>query len=352
MVRFVPMPPYPATVLIASPLEDELVARLRGLAPERLQVLHDKSLLPTPRFPNDHKGAPFQRSPQLQARWQAMLTRTTILFDLPAPEDMPFLSRLAWVQTTSTGVGPAVARLGLDRLGILVTTARGVHAGPLAEWVFMALLSHLRGLDHLRAEQAYRRWERFCGDDLAGRTMLLIGAGDLARGCARVARALDMQVIAVARDPGRGRAHDALFDTVMHPGELHVALGLADAVVMTAPHTPQTERMLDAGAFAAMKRGAMFVNIGRGATVDHPALAAALQSGQLGFAALDVTDPEPLPPEHSLWSMPNVLISPHSASTVLRENARITQIFVHNLGCWLDGRHAEMRNVLDTRLMY
>ena len=342
----------PAILLIASPLEDEHVAGFRALAPDRLQVLHDKALLPTPRFPSDHKGGPFQRTPQQQARWQAMLARATILFDLPAMEDMPFLSRLAWVQTTSTGVGPAVTRLGLDRLGVLVTTARGVHAGPLAEWVFMALLSHLRGLEHLRTEQAYRRWERFCGEDLAGRTLVLIGAGDLARGCARAARAFDMRVVAVARDPARARAHDALFDAVMPAGELHVALGMADAVVMTAPHTPETERMMDQVAFAAMRRGAMFVNIGRGPTVDHEALVEAVQSGQVGFAALDVTDPEPLPPESHLWSLPNVLISPHSASTVRRENARITKIFVQNLGCWLDGRHSEMVNVLDTRLMY
>ena len=342
----------PAILLIASPLEDEHVARLRALAPDRLQVLHDKNLLPVPRFANDHRGGPFQRTPQQQARWQAMLARATILFDMPAQEDMPFLSRLAWIQTTSTGVGPAVARLGLDRLGILVTTARGVHAGPLAEWVFMALLSHLRGLDHLKTEQAYRRWERFCGEDLAGRTLVLIGAGDLARGCARAARAFDMRVLAVARDPARARPHDALFEGILPPSELRVALAMADAVVMTVPHTPQTERMMDAAAFAALRRGAMFVNIGRGQTVDTGALLAALQSGQVGFAALDVTDPEPLPPEHPLWSMPNVLISPHSASTVRRENARIVQILIQNLACWLEGRHAEMQNVLDTRLMY
>ena len=79
---------------------------------------------------------------------------------------------------------------------------------------------------------------------------------------------------------------------------------------------------------------------------------AALQSGAVSFAGLDVTEPEPLPADSPLWAMPNVLISPHSASTVRRENARITAIFVHNLQCWLDGRHSEMRNVLDTRLMY
>ena len=346
------MAPTPSILLIASPLEDEHVARIRALAPDHLQVLHDKTLLPTPRFPSDHKGGPFQRTPQQQARWQAMLTRATILFDLPAQADLPFLSRLAWIQTTSTGVGPAVARLGLDRQGILITTARGVHAGPLAEWAFMALLSHMRGLDHLKTEQAYRRWERHSGEDLAGRTLVLIGAGDLARGCARVARAFDMRVVAVARDPERARPHNALFDAIIPTKELHVALGMADALIMTAPETPQTLGMLDAAAFAATKPGALFINIGRGSTVVTDALIHALQSGQLGFAALDVTDPEPLPPDHKLWSMANVLISPHSASTVRRENARITQIFVHNLTCWIEGRRGDMRNILDTRLMY
>ncbi len=342
----------PQILLVASPLEEEHVARIRALAPDRLQVLHDRTLLPTPRFPSDHKGTPFQRTLQQQTRWQGMLVRANILFDLPDAADLPYLSRLAWVQTTSTGVGPAVARLGLDRSGVLVTTARGVHAGPLAEWTFMAILSHLRGLDHLKTEQAYQRWERYAGDDLAGRTLVLLGAGDLARGCARVARAFDMRVVAVARDPARARPHNALFDAVIPAGELHVALGMADHLVMTVPHTPATERMLDAAAFAAFKPGATFVNIGRGQTVDHDALIAALERKQVAFAALDVTDPEPLPPDHRLWSLPNVLISPHSASTVQRENARITQIFVHNLTCWLEGRRGDMTNILDTRLMY
>ncbi|MDT7950647.1 MAG: D-2-hydroxyacid dehydrogenase [Acetobacteraceae bacterium] len=344
----------PATiVLIASPLEDELVARIRSLAPERLLVLHDPLLLPPPRFIGDHGGDPtFQRTPEQQGRWQGMLARATILFDLPAPGDLPHLSRLAWVQATSTGVGPRVARLGLDKLGILVTTARGVHAGPLAEWVFMALLTHLRGYDRRRAEQAERRWERHAGEDLAGRTMVLIGAGDLARGCARVAKAFDMRVIAVARDPDRNRPHAALFDAVMPASELPLALGMADAVVMTAPHTPETERMLDARAFGEMRPGVMFVNIGRGQTIDHAALIEALRSGHVAFAALDVTDPEPLPPDDPLWAMPNVFISPHSASTVHRENARITEVFCYNLACWLEGRRTDMRNVLDTQLMY
>ena len=340
------------TIVIASPLEAVHAEALRALAPDRLEVLHEPALLPPPRYVADHKGAPFTRTAAQEQTWRALLARADILWDFPPAELLDAMPRLRWIQATSTGVGPAAARMRLGERGIAVTTARGVHAGPLAEWVFMALLQHARGLDHLRREQQARRWTRFCGEDLAGRTLLLIGAGDLARGCARIGRAMDMRVVALARNPDRERAHAALFDAVMPVSALHEALGEADAVVVTVPHTPETEGMFDAAAFAAMRPGAAFVNIGRGAVVDQAALCAALQSGQVGFAALDVTEPEPLPPEDPLWSMPNVLISPHSASTVSRENARILAIFRENLLCWLDGRPEAMRNLLAPGALY
>jgi phosphoglycerate dehydrogenase-like enzyme len=110
--------------------------------------------------------------------------------------------------------------------------------------------------------------------------------------------------------------------------------------------------MIDATAFAAMRKGSAFVNIARGQVVDEDALIANLQTGHIGFAALDVATVEPLPAESPLWDMPNVLISPHSASTVASENAKITDIFCHNLAAYLDGRLDEMKNVLNKELMY
>ncbi|MBO1077837.1 D-2-hydroxyacid dehydrogenase [Roseomonas haemaphysalidis] len=340
------------TVVIASPLEAGHVDRLRALAPDRLDVLFEPSLLPPVRYVADHKGAPFTRDAAQQQAWQALLARADILWDFPPADLLDIMPRLRWIQATSTGVGPTAAKLRLAEHGITVTTARGVHAGPLAEWVFMALLQHVRGLDHLRREQAAHRWTRYCGEDLAGRRLLLIGAGDLARGCARIGKAMDMEVVALARRPERERGHAALFDRVAPVSDLLDELRQADAVVVTVPQTPETEGMFNAAAFAAMRPGAAFVNIGRGAVVDQPALCAALQRGQVGFAALDVTEPEPLPPEDPLWSMPNVLISPHSASTVSRENARITAIFIDNLRCWLDGRPQAMRNILEPGQLY
>jgi phosphoglycerate dehydrogenase-like enzyme len=337
-------------LFVASPLDDETVAELRALDPA-LSVIHEKDLLPAPRFPADHKGDALTRTPAMQRRWHDAMAAADIFWDLPAPEDLPHIPLLRWVQTTSTGVGPAVAQLGLDAR-VLVTTARGVHARPLAEFAFMALLAHFRGLSHLQAEQQAHRWTRGCASEIAGRTLVILGAGDLARGCAKLARALDMRVVAIARDPARTRAHAALFDEVLPAAALHAALRRADALVVTVPGIPQTVGMIDAAALACLPRGAALVNIGRGTVVDETALIAALRAGQVGYAALDVTAVEPLPPDSPLWDMPNVLISPHSASTVAAENRRIVAIFARNLARWQAGRVDEMENVLDRALLY
>lgn len=341
-----------AAILISSPLEEEHVARIRAFDPNRLEVLYEPLLLPQTRYANDHKGAPLQRDAEQARRWDALVRRATISWDIPSAEDLAKMDRLRWIQATSTGVGQQIRRLGLHHRDIVVTTARGSHAQPLAEFVFMALLAHWRGLPHLMAEQRAHRWERYCQPPVAGRTMVILGAGDLARGSARIAKALDIHVIAVARDASKVRAHDDVFDEIVAPSALHGVLGRADAVVLTVPHTPQTERMIDAAAIAAMRPGIAFVNIARGQIVDEEALIAALRTGHVGFAALDVALVEPLPPDSPLWDMPNVLISPHSASTVFDENARIVDILLHNLGCWLGGRQGDMRNVLDKTLMY
>jgi phosphoglycerate dehydrogenase-like enzyme len=143
-----------------------------------------------------------------------------------------------------------------------------------------------------------------------------------------------------------------LFDAILGREDLHRALGLGDAVVVTVPHTAETERMIDAAAFAAMRPGAALVNIGRGQILDEQALIETLRAGHLGFAALDVATVEPLDPESPLWDMPNVLISPHSASTVTTENSKIVDIFRHNLRCYIEGRIGDMKNVLNKELLY
>jgi phosphoglycerate dehydrogenase-like enzyme len=341
------------TIFVASPLEPVHVETIRRVDPARLTIIHQPDILPPTRYVADHIGAPFQRNDEQARRWRDGLAAADILWDLPrSAADIACATRLKWVQTTSTGVGQLVRTLGLQNSDVLITTARGVHAGPLAEFVFMALLAHWRGLRHLDVEQKAHRWTRYCGEEVAGRTVVVVGAGDLARGVARLARALDMRVIAVAREPAKSRAHDALFDEVVPRSALHAALGRADATVVTVPHTPETEHFIDAATFAAMRPGSAFVNIARGQVVDQDALIVNLRSNHIGFAALDVATVEPLPAESPLWDLPNVLISPHSASTVTSENAKITAIFCRNLRAYLDGRRDAMINVLDKQRMY
>lgn len=340
-------------VFVTSPLEVENVDRIRAVDPDRIDVIFEPGLLPPTRYIADHRGGPFTRSPDQERRWRDALATADILWDLPsAAADVATAKRLKWIQTTSTGVGPSVKALGLQGSDILITTARGVHAGPLAEFVFMALLAHFRGLRKLDVEQQAHRWIRTCGTEVAGRTVTLLGAGDLARGVAKVARALDMRVVAIARHPEKERSTSHLFDAIYGLDDLHHALGEGDAVVVTVPHTAETEKMIDDAAFAAMRPGAALINIGRGQVLDEIALVKHLRSGQVGFAGLDVATVEPLAPDSPLWDMPNVLISPHSASTVTTENAKITDIFVHNLRCYLDGRIDGMKNILDKVLLY
>lgn len=345
------------TLFITSPLEAEHVERIRAVDPARLEVIYEPDLYPPTRYIADHKGGPFTRTAEQTSRWRAALGRADILWDCPQPPadgpgDIVYAKRLKWVQTTSSGVGQLIKKLGLDRTDVIVTTARGVHSGPLAEWVFMALLMHFRKARFLEEEQRAHRWVRYCDEEVAGRTLLTLGAGDLARGVAKIGRALDMRILAVTRSPEKKRPHASLFDEIHGVSELRRLLPLADAIVLTLPDTSETINMVDASAIAAMRPGCAVVNIGRGNTVDETAMIEALRRGHIGFAALDVATIEPLPPTSPLWDMPNVQICPHSASTVTTENAKITALFCENLDHYLNGRFDRLKNVLDKVLLY
>lgn len=348
----------PLVVFIATPLAIEYVDRIRRVAPERVGVIYEPDLLPPIRYDCDHNGeAGFSLTPEQTTRWRAHLARAHVVWDFP-PNDpdgtswMSLAPKLEWIQTTSSGVGQKVRALGLDQTNLMLTTARGIHAGPLTEFVFLALLSHVKQLSHLRSEQQAHRWERFCGDELDGKTLGIVGAGGIGRTVASVGRAFGMRIVAVSR-PGATTTADQIGVDVLFPAAgLHSMLAETDALVLSVPLTAETELLIDRAALNALKSEALFVNISRGRVVDEQALIECLVDGKIAFAALDVFAIEPLPAESPLWDLPNVLISPHSASTARRENERITDIFCHNLRCYLDGRREAMKNVFNKELLY
>ena len=169
---------------------------------------------------------------------------------------------------------------------------------------------------------------------------------------ASIAKAFGMHVRAVVNRPSPERRAELFADEVLGQDDLKSAVTGADYIVLATPHTPKTDKMVDAQTIAAMKRGVVFVNIARGQVVDELAMIEALGSGHIGFAGLDVATIEPLPPGSPLWSMPNVLISPHSASTAPSENRKIVDIFIKNLGHYAKDEKDRMVNVLDKARMY
>jgi phosphoglycerate dehydrogenase-like enzyme len=337
-------------VLITSYLEPEHLERIRRVD-ERLEVLYAPDLVPPPRYAADHNGDPsFRRSPEQERRWRDLLARAEILFDIDPTHraDLPDLApRARWIQATSAGIGQLVTGHHYETRmpDTLFTTASGVHARPLAEFVMMALLMHYKGARHMLDLQRRKQWERYAGTDLEGRTLAIVGLGRVGCEISRMCRALGMRVIGTDLRP----APD-IVDRYYKPRELDAMLPQAEALVLILPHTPSTEKMIGAKELALLPRGAYFINIARGAVVDEPALVAALRSGHLAGAALDVFAEEPLPSDSPLWELPTVMVSPHSASTSDRENGRITDLFCDNLRRYLAGE--PLRNVLNPELMY
>lgn len=342
------------TVVIASYFEDEHVRSIQEVD-GRVRVLYREDLVPPPRWDGDHRGIDgWQRTPEQDREFLQMLSRAEVLLDFPrghGRELREVAPKLRWLQGSMAGAGEPARRAGLIGSNVVVTTAGGVYSGPLAEFVMLALLSHVKDFDRLRSDQRERRWGERHVETLEGATLCIVGMGSIGRAIARRARPFGMRILGVKRavredDPAREDA-DELYETF----GLREALSEADYVAVTLPHTPRTDRLLDAGALAAMKPGAYFVNVGRGRVVDEAALIKALESGHLSGAALDVFEEEPLPPESPLWGLENVIVSPHSTDNVPGlTNRRLTDLFRENLRRYLAGE--PLVNELDKRLLY
>ncbi len=208
--------------------------------------------------------------------------------------------RLRVIQTLSAGVDFLAGRVPAH---VTVCNARGVYDGPLAEWVVGAILAMQRGLVRARDAQAQATWTEFEPDELAGQRVVIVGYGSIGAAVADRLRPFDVEVVGVARSARDG---------VVAMADLDAALAGAGILVDLLPSTADTAGLLDARRLGLLPDGALVVNAGRGTTIDTTALVAELERGRLR-AVLDVTDPEPLPAGHALWSLPNVLVSPHIA---------------------------------------
>jgi phosphoglycerate dehydrogenase-like enzyme len=244
--------------------------------------------------------------------------------------------KVRWIQVLSAGYDGLAAN-GVPP-GIVVTNQGGAVAPAVADHAMAMILAMARRIDEIAARSAAGIWDKAFSKpvfSLEDKTVAIVGFGNIGREVARRARGFGVTVLGLSRTA----VVDPLADE-MHPlSDLHQVLGRADIIVLCVASSARTRHIMDAAAFAAAKKGALFVNVTRGETVDQAALREALVSGQLGGAAIDVTEPEPLPPDDPLWAAPNLLISPHTAGGGSTGGGRrIAAVVVENLERFRAGR--------------
>ena len=310
------------------------------------------------RHPGDHGGDPdFRRSPDDQRRFDDLVDSADALYGMPDEQPAQLARtiranpRLRWVQLMPAGGGAQVraAKLTEDELArIRFTTTAGVHAVPLAEWCEFGLLAGFKTLPRLQAAQRRHEWSegRWVMRRLEGSRVLIVGLGSIGR---LLAERLAAQGVRVA-GTSRRDVQVAGVEEVLHPDALADRIGDFDGVVVTLPGTAQTAGLVSAAVLEAVRPGATIVNVGRGSVIDQAALIAGLQADRIGFAALDVTDPEPLPEDSPLWDLPNALISPHTAALSDHEDALIADLFARNATRFLDGN--DLINPVNTSEFY
>lgn len=343
-------------VAIATPLEPDLRHLLTDVDPS-VELLVDDALLPAQRFPGDHDGDPdFVRTSQQQAAFDRLLSQADVFYGIPDTNPAALApavranASLRWVHTMAAGGGSQVkaAALTSDELErVLFTTSAGVHGGTLAEFAMFGVLAGAKDLPRLLTQQADRSWtERWVMKQVHEQTVLVVGLGGIGKETARLAKALGAYVLGTKRQP----------QPVEHVDEVHPTADLAelvsraDAIVFTLPGTAATDGLYGEELIAATKPGAVIINVGRGTVIDEPSLIKGLDSGHLASAFLDVFAVEPLPTESPLWTMPQVIIAPHTAALSPHEDRRIAELFATNLRHLLDGK--DLLNVVDTKHFY
>ncbi len=260
----------------------------------------------------------------------------------------PLARNVRWVHTLSAGIEHVIFP-ELIHSPVAMTNGRGVFRRSLGEFVIAAAMFFAKDLRRLVHNQEAGLWQQFDIEELHGRTMGIIGLGEIGRAAAERAKAFGMRIIALRRRPDLSNS-DPVLDAVYPPDHLHDLLRESDYVVVAAPNTPETRGMIGSAEFEVMKHNAVIVNVGRGPVIVEAALIRALQEGQIRGAALDVFDHEPLPSGHPFWTMPNVLISPHCADHTVGWLELAVSMFVRNFEHFVRGEALE--NLVDKQAGY
>ena len=275
-----------------------------------------------------------------------LLTQAEVIIGEPTMEQLAVSKNLRWLQMTWAGTDRYTKNPGFPE-GVVLTNGSGIYGGIISEYIVGGILYLYRNFRFYNHNQESKIWKDFGMERMiSGKRVLILGAGDIGRHTAKRLQAFDAVCIGIRRqktEPG------AYFEEMHTMDALYSELPKADIVVSCLPSTPKTDGLLDEAAFAAMKDGAVVVNVGRGSVIQTEALEAALKSGKISGAVLDVTSPEPLPKESTLWEMEQVLLTPHISGPTWNHSPEIEdlvyELCLDNLVRYAEGR--ELQNVVD-----
>ncbi len=282
----------------------------------------------------------------------ALLAEAQVILGRCSPQLIRIAKKLHWLQHFGTGVDPCLLSPAAQEADFILTNAQHTAGPPIAEHVMAMLMMLTRNLHYFHHMQQQQTWQRPPDTpapmiEIGGKTMLVVGLGGIGTEVARRAAALDMKVIATRRSSREG---PDFVDYVGLSDELLALAAQADVIVNALPLTRETTGIFGKEFFATIKPGAYFISIGRGKSTDTAELIAALKDGRLAGAGLDVTDPEPLTGGHELWTLPNVIITPHIAYMTDRGFERNRLVITENLRRYINGER--MLNVVDIQRGY
>ena len=276
----------------------------------------------------------FVGNPSLQVGEDVTGQFDAVILACTSPSALEFAHNAAWIHSYSAGVENCLAHPALQKENKIITNSRGTTASIIGEHAMSMVMSMSRGLHKFRDAQAEANWvgrldlSNRQTTTVGGKTLLVLGLGSIGKEVARRANALGMRVIATRNSSRTGPDY---VDYVGLSDETFELAKQADVVVNALPLTSKTENLLNEEFFSTMKSSALLVSVGRGGTTDTDALVAALESGSIAGAALDVTNPEPLPQDHPLWQHKNVIITPHIAGTGGDARIKVQELLLENV---------------------
>jgi phosphoglycerate dehydrogenase-like enzyme len=318
--------------------DEDILRRIRAVSPS--VTVKDASTL---------VFAEMQGDTSKKAELDALLADTEVLFGFVPPKNVIARApKLKWMQVTSAGVD---RHQGTEiwQSDVILTGVSGIHATPIGEFVLGLMLMFAKNTPLSFKMKQTRNWQRYMSGTLRGKTVGIIGLGNIGGEVARLAKAFDMKVIATRRSTkAAGKARNV--DLLLPPTRMKELLGVSDYVVLTLPLTPETTHIIGDAEFKAMKPTARIINIGRGGLINQEALLRALNAKLIAGAGLDVTTPEPLPKDSRLWDFDNVILSPHISGGMEDYMLRAAELFCNNLERYLNGR--KLLNMIDRKKGY